>query len=65
MHRLEPQMSRRLEALLDERDHLNVRISLEADRAEADAEKLMAMSHRLALVEDEIVAERRKLDAGP
>ena len=54
-------MSSKLEALMDERDHLHIRINLEADRGDADAEKLMAISRRLALVENELEAERSKL----
>lgn len=63
MNRPPPRTSRKLEALLDERDHLHITISLEADRADADVEKLMAMSRRLARVENEIVSERRNVDA--
>jgi len=63
MHRPQLHMSRKLEELLDERDHLHITISLEADRADADTEKLMAMSRRLAQVENQILAERRKADA--
>lgn len=54
-------LSRKLEALFDERDHLRVTISLEADRTEASPEKLMAMSRRLEVIEREIDVEERKL----
>ena len=53
-------MSRKLEALIDAQADLRVKINLEADRAEADAEKLMAMSRRLAQVEREIAAEQKQ-----
>jgi hypothetical protein len=52
--------SRNLEALLDQRDHLRVKLSLEADRAAASPEMLMAMSRRLAQVEREIETEQSK-----
>lgn len=54
-------MSQKLEALLDDQADLRVRISLEADRADADPEKLMAMSRRLAQVERQIAAEQKQL----
>lgn len=60
-----PRMSRKLEALLDERDHLRVMISLEADRAEADPTKLMSMSRRLALIERQVLAEGKDALADP
>lgn len=63
MNRPAPRRSRKLEALLDERDDLHIRISLEADRADPDVEKLMAMSRRLARVENEIVSERSNASA--
>ena len=61
MHRPPARMSQKLEALLDERDHLHIAISLEADRPDADPEKLLAMGRRLAQVECLIDAERRSL----
>ena len=57
MARYLPRMSRKLEALLDERDHLRIMISLEADRADAQSDSLMSMSRRLAVIEREILAE--------
>ena len=44
-------------ALMDERDDLQIRISLEADAAEPDAERLRVMSLRLAHVETEIARQ--------
>lgn len=63
MTRQPPRTSRKLEALLDERDHLRITISLEADRADAEPEKLMSMSRRLALIEREIFAEGKISEA--
>lgn len=47
--------NRRLEALLDERDHLHVQISLEADAPQASADRIDAMSRRLRQVDADIV----------
>jgi hypothetical protein len=44
----------RLEALLDERDHLQIQISLAADGQGANSDELDAMHKRLFQVEDEI-----------
>ena len=64
MHRTEPQQNPRLEALMDERDHLHIQISLEADAVSPSAERLGALSRRLAQVESEIAMERRRMGPG-
>ena len=59
MHRLPTNSTQALEALLDERDHLHIAISLAADAPSPDADRLHEMSVRLAQVECEIAAARR------
>jgi hypothetical protein len=52
MHRQRPPTDPEVEALLDERDHLQIQISLFAD--EANTEKREAMLGKLAQIESEI-----------
>lgn len=52
MHRQRPPEDPEVEALLDERDHLQIQISLFAD--EANTEKRAAMLSKLAQLESEI-----------
>ena len=61
---MEPQRNPKLEALMDERDHLHVQISLEADAAAPNADRLGVLSKRLAHVESEIAMERRRVGPG-
>jgi hypothetical protein len=61
MHRLPTNSTQAVEALLDEREHLHIAISLAADAPSPQADKLHEMSIRLAQVECEIAAARRKL----
>jgi uncharacterized protein YggU (UPF0235/DUF167 family) len=58
VHRQPRQLSRELEALLDERDHLHVKISLAADDPDANADLLVSMGRRLAELECEIAQQR-------
>ena len=44
----------RLEALLDERDHLLIEISLAADAEAPDADAIDALHRRLAMLEQQI-----------
>ena len=60
MHRQQPPKDPELEALLDERDHLHIQLSLAADDPSPDPDKLRAMSLRLAHLETEI-ARRWKI----
>ena len=55
MYRKNPEFGPRLEALMDERDHLLVAISLERDASPSDADKLEAMHRRVAQLESEIM----------
>jgi hypothetical protein len=64
MHKLPSRTSAALDALLDERDHLQVQISLAADDPTAHSEKLVALSKRLGEVECQIAAEHRKMRPG-
>ena len=55
MHRKPRPEDPRLETLLDERDHLLIRISLAADDVETPrADEIEAMHRRLAQIESEI-----------
>jgi len=60
MHRPEPPKRSRLEALMDERDHLHAQISLEADAAAPNVDRLGSLSRQLAQIESEMAMERRR-----
>jgi hypothetical protein len=45
----------RLEALLDERDHLRIKINLAADKADLDGEELVEMRRRLVNLDRQIL----------
>lgn len=64
MHRQPARTSSALEALMDQRDDLQIQISLAADDPTAHSEKLVALSKRLGEVECQIAAQHRKLRAG-
>ena len=48
-----------IQALLDERDQLLVQISLEADAAKPDPDRLFGLRHRLTRVEKDIAGRRQ------
>ena len=54
MHRAPKAINPQVEALLDERDQLQIRISLAADAPDADPMKLAAMRVRVANLDAEI-----------
>lgn len=60
MHRSVPHASRDLEALMDERSDLQVKISLESDSSTTDEEKIAQMRTRLVQVEREIREEQQR-----
>jgi hypothetical protein len=53
MHRIQPEDNPRLEALLDERDHLRIKISLAEDDPMAMAE-ILVMRRRLLELDHQI-----------
>ena len=53
----------RLEALMDERDHLHIQISLAAEAQKPDADQLDSMQKRLLQIEDEIARSRHRPNA--
>lgn len=59
MGQLSRSQDQKLEALLDERDHLQVKISLAGDATGPDADELHELTTRLAKVESEIAARWR------
>ncbi len=58
-----PELGRKLEALLDERDDLLIRISLEQDAFPPNAARLEAMHSRVAQLEIEIRQNRAERGA--
>jgi hypothetical protein len=54
VYRKNPELGPRLEALMNERDHLLVAISAERDASPSDPQKLAAMHKRVAQLENEI-----------
>jgi len=46
---------------MDERDHLHAQISLEADAAAPNVDRLGSLSRQLAQVESEMAMERRRV----
>lgn len=54
----------KLVALLDQRDHLQIVISLAADEPSVNVERVAKLSALLALVDRHIVEERKKLGSG-
>lgn len=54
MHRIIPPHNPRLEALMDERDHLLIKISMAADMPDTSAEEPNALHKRLGHIESEI-----------
>ena len=61
MHKQPPHSSPGLSALMDERDHLSVQISMEGDQPLVDVGRLLELTARLALVERQIQKERKRL----
>ena len=57
MARIPPQPHQAVVALMDERDDLQIKISLEADAPEPDEDRLRAMPLRLAHIETEIARQ--------
>ena len=62
MVRTSPELGPKLEALMDERDHLLVAISLERDACPPDTGKLQDMLRRVVQLESEI---KRNWGDGP
>jgi hypothetical protein len=62
MHRTTNNVSPRLEALLDERDHLRIQINLAEHGQEVDPAILAAAHHRLAVIDQQI---KERGDAEP
>lgn len=54
MHRPPRQKSPELEALLDERDHVLIQISLAKEASKADPDRLQTLINKLAQTEAEI-----------
>lgn len=61
MRQLSRGQNQKLEALFDERDYLQVKISLAADASAPDADELDELAKRLARVESEIAAKWRSV----
>lgn len=61
MHKLPPHTSKELAALIDQRDHLSVQISMEADQPVVDVERVQEMTRQLGLIEWRIQKERQRL----
>jgi len=54
LERQQLQIGRRLEALLDERDHLRIKLSLAQDRVAPGSEEIVAMRKQLIELEKTI-----------
>jgi hypothetical protein len=59
MHRQPNRAQPELDALLDERDHLQILISLAAESPDANADKLEVLFRRVAQIENQIARHQR------
>lgn len=63
MNRQPPRFGPKLEALMDERDHLLVTVSLERDRSSSDPDKLEALHRKVIQLENQIKRDWGELHA--